>query len=79
MEGATQCMPCAAGQFTGKSSSTACELCPIGTYAPEPGSQRCLPCRAGLTTASMGATGADDCALRVVLNAAPQGIAARLG
>jgi hypothetical protein len=79
MEGATQCILCPAGQFVDKSGSTACDVCPLGTYASGNGSQRCLPCKAGFTTATMGATSADDCAVRVVLNAGPVGLMSTTG
>ncbi len=41
-----------------------CDLCPVGTYQPEPGHTYCLSCGGGLQTRQTGRTSFGDCLTR---------------
>ena len=43
------------------STSSPCEICPIGWYQPDEANQRCISCGAGATTMSEGATNENEC------------------
>jgi hypothetical protein len=58
------CLPCSAGMYstpTDPNTLRACELCPKGTYADEPGQDGCTPCPEGTYNDVMGASSKDSC------------------
>eukprot|EP00055_Hartaetosiga_balthica_P004541 m.12026 g.12026 ORF g.12026 m.12026 type:complete len:1198 (+) comp3941_c0_seq1:220-3813(+) len=52
---------CNPGEFSPRLVSTACSLCPIGTYASSPGQQRCTQCPGISTTMQKGAYQVEQC------------------
>ncbi|KAJ6248404.1 insulin-like growth factor binding protein [Anaeramoeba flamelloides] len=58
-EGATQCIPCGAGDYNPNNGSASCEKCPPGTYNPVNGSlsiSDCLDCGPGNFSAYYGSS-----------------------
>uniref|UniRef100_A0A9J7XU56 Signal peptide, CUB and EGF-like domain-containing protein 3 n=1 Tax=Cyprinus carpio carpio TaxID=630221 RepID=A0A9J7XU56_CYPCA len=43
-----------------------CQLCPVGTYQPDPGRTLCFPCGGGLGTKREGASSFNDCEVKVL-------------
>ncbi len=41
-----------------------CQLCPVGTYQPDPGRTLCFPCGGGLGTKREGANSFNDCEVK---------------
>lgn len=41
-----------------------CQLCPLGTYQPDPGRTLCFPCGGGLGTKRDGASSFNDCEVK---------------
>uniref|UniRef100_A0A8C2PMU4 Signal peptide, CUB and EGF-like domain-containing protein 2 n=1 Tax=Cyprinus carpio TaxID=7962 RepID=A0A8C2PMU4_CYPCA len=44
-----------------------CQLCPVGTYQPDPGRTLCFPCGGGLGTKREGASSFNDCEVKAQL------------
>ena len=62
LENATSCTSCDAGKYSRNESSGACQLCPVGTYAPAPGGASvCLLCPYGSIAAGVGALNCSVC------------------
>lgn len=51
---------CPAGQFSADGFRP-CQVCPLGSYQPEPGRVLCFPCGGGLMTKHEGAVSFRDC------------------
>ena len=47
--------------FGRSSTSSPCEIFPIGWYQPDEANQRCISCGAGATTMSEGVTNENEC------------------
>ena len=61
VEGAVECLNCAAGSFNATPGATACELCPAGKYSDTEGAAECLNCAAGSFNATPGAIACTLC------------------
>ncbi|XP_059384417.1 signal peptide, CUB and EGF-like domain-containing protein 3 isoform X1 [Carassius carassius] len=59
---AGQCSP---GYFSSDGFKP-CQLCPVGTYQPDPGRTLCFPCGGGLGTKREGASSFNDCEVKVL-------------
>ncbi|MCC6460649.1 MAG: lamin tail domain-containing protein [Saprospiraceae bacterium] len=61
VEGAAECLNCAAGSYQGQSGQTSCVSCPPGKYSDVQGATECLNCAAGSYQGQSGQTSCVAC------------------
>ncbi|OXB72898.1 UNVERIFIED_CONTAM: hypothetical protein H355_011935 [Colinus virginianus] len=59
-----KCGQCSPGHYSSDGFKP-CQVCPLGTYQPEPGRTLCFPCGGGLVTKYEGAVSFQDCETKV--------------